>query len=405
MTPSFQLLMCAVLIVSMGLYGLIAVLFTYGNRRMLRLDQPSDPGFRVDPDAPGVTILKPCAGHDDDLLDCLETYARLNYPRWQLILGVQSTDDTAYTLIREFARRHPDQAIEVLVTGEGRSVNLKIANIEKMLPRAKYELILLSDSNTVAHPDALGQMVQELHQPGVGGVVSPVVGLGERKWGSFFDNLTVNAPLWMGSVAAHLLSGRVIAPGKCVLVRRKDLEAVGLDAMGRSFGDDEVLVTGLVNLGHRVLVGRRAVGGMSRDATMRRALRRHLRWMQIRWTMAPLASCLYEAIMAPMIPALALLMAYPSMQHLAWFAEVCAYQVAIDVYGFSRMRGELPPAWRLPMVLARPIFSFGLWFTSAIDRRVTWRGKTFWMGPGATVLNAPPELAKEAQPVLPTNHD
>jgi len=409
MIPTLQLLLCSVLVFSLGMYLLIAIVFTYGGRRMLRLDAPSEPGFRVDPAAPGVTILKPCCGHDDDLDGCLESYYRLNYPNFQLILGVRSKDDAAFPIICEVARRHPERRTDI-VTEAGRSMNLKIANFETMLPLARHDLIMLSDSNTMTHPDMLASMVEELHQPGVAEVVAPVVGIGERSSGSFFDNLSINSSLWMGTLSIYVIMKRVAGLGKTVLLRRTDLDAVGLAAMGRSFGDDEVLVSGLTALGKKVVFGRRLVGSVSRDAAMRRSITRHLRWLQIRWTMAPLPSSIYESIMSPMIPVIVLLLAYPTMQHLAWFAEVTFFQIVVDVYAFSRMRGELPPVSRFLMLATRPVINFVLWFYAAIDRRVTWRGRTFWMGSGATILQAPPDglgvvTPTEVQPVLPTHRD
>jgi ceramide glucosyltransferase len=402
MIPTLPGVLLALLTLSTGTYVLLLVLFKIGSREMLRLDAPSEAGYGVDPSAPGVTILKPCAGAADDLDACLESYYRLDYPNYQIVFGVRSVDDLAYPVVCAAAARHPERQTDIVLTQAGRSVNLKIASFEVMLPRARHALLLLSDSGTVAHPDTLSTMVKELHSPGIGAVVSPIVGVGASSSGAWFDNLAINTALWMGTLGIYVLIGRAAGLGKSVLLRRKDLEAVGLETMGRSFGDDEVLISGLVALGHKVVFGRRAVGSFMRDATLRRACARHLRWQQIRWTIAPLGSSLYEAIMSPMIPALALAAAAPSDRHWLMLAAACGLQAVGDGYVFWRMRGELPPLPHLGMVLARPLISFAIWMRASVDRRVSWHGHTFYMGPGATVLQLPAQAAADQPPECAT---
>jgi len=55
-----------------------------------------------------------------------------------------------------------------------------VNNLEAMAPHAKHDLFWLSDSNTRVHPDTLASMVEEIQQPGMGAVVSPVMGDDER---------------------------------------------------------------------------------------------------------------------------------------------------------------------------------------------------------------------------------
>jgi ceramide glucosyltransferase len=43
----------------------------------------------------GISVLKPLCGVDDELLDNLETFAQLDYPRYEVLLGVRDVTDAA----------------------------------------------------------------------------------------------------------------------------------------------------------------------------------------------------------------------------------------------------------------------------------------------------------------------
>ena len=56
---------------------------------------------------PRVSILKPLAGGDDELAENLDSFARIEYPDYELLFGVASIDDGALPVARDFLRRHP----------------------------------------------------------------------------------------------------------------------------------------------------------------------------------------------------------------------------------------------------------------------------------------------------------
>ena len=73
--------------------------------------------------APRVSILKPLAGHDDDLEANLESFARLDYPSFELLLGIASLTDPVYQVARHFVATHAHQvgfSVRIVVTRSGR---------------------------------------------------------------------------------------------------------------------------------------------------------------------------------------------------------------------------------------------------------------------------------------------
>src|SRR4029077_16775291 len=86
---------------SFALYGAMMALFVWA---MLR--RRHRPRVAVDR-APRVTIFKPLAGLDDDLEGNLESFAGIDYPSFEILLGVASVSDPAYAAARRFIDRNP----------------------------------------------------------------------------------------------------------------------------------------------------------------------------------------------------------------------------------------------------------------------------------------------------------
>jgi ceramide glucosyltransferase len=58
-------------------------------------------------DAPGISILKPLCGVDDGLEENLAAFVRLDYPDYELLLGVKDAGDPAYPSAVAAAARFP----------------------------------------------------------------------------------------------------------------------------------------------------------------------------------------------------------------------------------------------------------------------------------------------------------
>lgn len=379
--------------VSASAYVLFVALFFFGIRRALRPheDDPTPPAQRP---RPPVTILKPCAGVDDQLEECLESFCKLDYPRYQIVFGVRDIHDAAYPIITRLKDRHPEIDIEIALTTAGQSPNPKVANLEVMAGRAKYDLFWISDSNTRVHPDTLTTLVDDMERSGASAVVSPVAGVGEMTAGATLENLQLSTYVVMMSYAIYGVSRRVTLPGKSTLVRRESLEAVGgFIELGRYCAEDFILLEKLRARGERAVVGRRLVANVNAGGTVRRCLDRHLRWAQLRWLVTP-ATTVLEPLVSPMVPALALLMAAPSANSAAIFAGAALLQMAGDVAVVFRLRGSGFALRHLFFVWARPMMIVWLWARSAFNRKVVWRGNVRWIGPNSTILNEAPIRAR-----------
>src|SRR5579859_7241851 len=109
-----------------------------------------------------VSILKPLRGIDDGLAENLESFAGLEYPEYEILLGAEDPLDPALPLARAFARRHPERRIEVLVCDRSTALNPKVRVLETLAARARYDLLLVSDSNVRVDPMFLEETAGEM---------------------------------------------------------------------------------------------------------------------------------------------------------------------------------------------------------------------------------------------------
>ncbi len=367
-------------------------LFLFGSRRLRGLDSP----LRWDPapgGSPGVTLLKPCAGLDDDLEACIESYCRLRYPKLQVLLGVRDESDPALPVLRLVKERHPEIDLEVFVTRSSKFPSPKISTVEFLQRHARYGLLWMSDSNTRVHPDTLTDLVEKLHEPGVGMVVSPLVSEGAQTPGARLDALTIDLLVGLTTFSVYTLLGMVSTPGKSVLFRAETLGAVGgWDEVGRYFGEDIIFMEAVRAMGLRLALGSYAVANVTRSASLARYRSRHLRWAQIRWRFS-LFGAGFEPLLAPLVPAAVLALAAPSRATLAMLALAFVEQVALDLGVYRRVTGRWPAPAMLPWMLVRPFSAFYLTVRGVYAGRVEWRGNVLYMGARGRCQSEPPLAA------------
>ena len=99
----------------------------------------------------GISILKPLCGLDDDLAANLECFAALDYAPYELLLGVRDRHDAAYPLALAFAKRFPKRVRVVLQRGTP-GLNPKVNQLATLARAARYELVVVSDSNVRVSP-------------------------------------------------------------------------------------------------------------------------------------------------------------------------------------------------------------------------------------------------------------
>src|SRR6202453_329878 len=102
---------------------------------------------------PPISNLKPIRGLDPDAYENFASFCRQDYPEYEIIFCVSDTSDPALPTIQRLIRDFPKCQIRLLI-GSGRAAADHIgAKPARMTAEAKYETVVMSDSDVRVPPD------------------------------------------------------------------------------------------------------------------------------------------------------------------------------------------------------------------------------------------------------------
>src|SRR5262249_17489072 len=119
-------------------------------------------------DGPPVSVLKPLHGSEPGLDKNLRSFAEQDYPQFQLVLGVRDRDDGALPVARALVAESTSGEIELIVDPRAGGSNLKVANLENMLPEARHDVIVVADSDMRVDRNSLAVITAPLALPSTG---------------------------------------------------------------------------------------------------------------------------------------------------------------------------------------------------------------------------------------------
>ena len=337
------------------------------------------------PVRPWVSILKPIAGLDDELLENLRSFADLDYPAYELLLGVASLHEPAVPRLRAFLAAHPALQARLIVTAEPSSEcpNPKVAQLRVLTCAARGSVLVVSDANVRVPRDYLHGLMGALLRPGTGLVSSLVVGRGERTLGASLDHAHLGAFIAPLVVFASRVLGHTVTIGKSMAMRKTDLERVGgWESVSHVLAEDELLGRRFHAHGYHVELVLSPVENHARSGSVGRTVERHARWTRMRKSIEPRAYAL-EWLLSPALIAAVTLAIVPSTLALGMLAATLLFQVLGAALALSVTRkGAFGLALLEPLRLAMGTAS---WALGGVSRRVSWRGREYVVGAGSVL--------------------
>jgi ceramide glucosyltransferase len=196
---------------------------------------------------PPISVLKPLCGAEDALAENLASFVALPYPgAYEVLLGVRSPEDAAYPVACEAVRRWPGRVRLVLQRGAV-GFNPKVNQLVCLASAARYDILVVSDSNIRVPQGYLLDIAGHLGRPGVGCVTHPLAGNGHRSLGALLDNLHLGGTIAPGMVCAQRVLKKALVVGKSMALWRRDLELLGgFASVANVLAEDHVLGNRLV---------------------------------------------------------------------------------------------------------------------------------------------------------------
>jgi len=371
----------ALTLIAAGLLGTAILLLQLAAlRRHLAAPAPAPRG------RPGISVLKPLCGLDDDLEGNLETFAALDWPEYEVLLGVRSPEDPAFALARSLVARHPGRFRLVIQRGEP-GLNPKVNQLVTLARAARHGILVVSDSNIRVEKGYLAEIAALLEDPGVGLVTHAVAGVGEERLGSLFDHLHLAGSVGPGVVAAKRIAGRDIVVGKSMAFRQEDLRAMGgFEAAKDVLAEDYVLGRMVSQvLGKRVAVAHRPVQNMSVSRCLGDFTGRYRRWAVIQRAMTGRWVHLSQALLNPVLLGAAAVVVEARPGTLLAFGGLCAAKAGIDGACGRVLRPGGFRARQLLLVPAKDLVFGWAWAQGLFRSEVTWRGNRIRVLPGTRI--------------------
>lgn len=321
---------------------------------------------------PPVTLIRPICGLENNLERCLASSFKLDWPAYEILFCVAKADDPAASLVRRLMAEHPEVQARLLVGEDLFSANPKLNNVVKGWRSARYDWIVMTDSNVLMPPDTIERMLARWDDR-TGLVCSPPAGTEPENGGAFLESA------WLDSFQARWqlfadATGFGFAQGKSMLFNRQLITRLGgFERLGEEVAEDAAATLLVRGAGLNVRLVHEPFPQPLGQRDIRAVWKRQLRWARLRRASFPLYF-LPEIFTGVALPAAAVIAAsaagtLPTVAPLAYLALWYAGEVALArAYGW-------PSGWRIiPAMVMRdlllPVLFVAAWFGSGFE----WRG-------------------------------
>jgi len=331
-----------------------------------------------------VSILKPLKGTDPKMYESLRSHCLQNYPEYEILFGVKDANDPASEMVERLKAEFPQTLIRLVICPENLGANTKVSNLAQMLPGARYDLLIVNDSDIRVETDYLRRITAPLGDPKVGMVTCLYRGVPAGTLGSRLESMGISTDFSAGVLVARQVEGGLrFGLGSTLAFRRHDLEAIGgFQAFVDYLADDYEIGRRIAALGLEVKLSETVVETFVPAYSVREFLLHQLRWARAVRDSRPWG---YVGLGLTFGLAWGLMtLAFARAAMWAWMvlAATLAMRMLVAIMVgrvVLRDRHVLRLLWLLPL---RDLVAMLLWIASFTGDTVAWRGVIFRLKDG-----------------------
>jgi ceramide glucosyltransferase len=345
---------------------------------------------------PPISILKPVRGLDDHAYENFSSLCRQDYPDYELLFCVGSTDDPNVPVIEKLARDFPARSIRLLIGSNPHATNDKVSKLSRLANEARHSYLAFSDSDIRVEPGYLRTVVAPLRDPRVGAVTCLYLQTDEKSFANSLQTIGQVSDFYASLAVARVLDGVKFALGSTIVTRKETLAEAGLFAAIENKPADDMLVGRLIaEKGYQVELLPYAVHAVADFESMRGFLAKRMRWAIVQKNMRHWGhigllltlGLLWSLIAVAVHPTAAVVAAYLGSY---LFLRLLTTGV-IAIWGL-RQPSILKKFWLIPVWDALAIV---ILFASFARNRVRWRDGEYVIHNG-TLLPVAESAQKEA---------
>jgi ceramide glucosyltransferase len=335
---------------------------------------------------PPVTILKPVKGMDADSFANFASFCRQDYPCYQIVFAVADAADPVVATIRELMAAYPECDIELVLDSRIHGPNYKVCNLINAFPRAKYDIIIVCDSDIRVGERYLREVCAPFADPGVGLVTSLYRTSRFEGLPCALEAMGFTTEMVPNVMVARALEGLSFALGASMAVRRAALEDIGgFTSLVDYLADDYQLGNKVHRAGWDLVLSDYFVESVMRRERLANILSRQLRWARTMRVSRP-GGYFASGITQP-FPAACLAIMVTGGAPVGIGAAGLLYLVRGGVslvYSGVFLRDGVFPRW-LWLLPIRDGLAFVTWGLAFLGNRVLWRGHRYRLLPGGTL--------------------
>ena len=327
-----------------------------------------------------VTVIKPICGMEVELEENLRSFCEQDYGAYQVLFGVRSASDPAIPVIRRIIEEFPEIDCELVVSDRIIGSNYKISNIANIAEQAKYDILVISDSDMRVDRHYLKAVVAPFGSDDIGAATCLYSGHARGGTPSMLAAMFVNDWFLPSALIPEGLAEQKYCFGATMAVRRDVLDkAGGFAALANFLADDYMLGKVVSDAGYRIALVPHVVANIMHEKSWQSVYQHELRWARTIRSVQPLgyaASAVTETLPIAILAGGALLFAgYPPLWAAAPLALALVLRGALHgIVCSSLVGGKSCAPWLIPL---RDGLSLVVRICGYFGSRVMWRENTF----------------------------
>jgi ceramide glucosyltransferase len=320
-----------------------------------------------------ISVLKPLSGADEGLEANLRSFFEQQYSEFELLCAVRHKSDPAVAIVESLQHEFPHVACRLIVTGEPPYANAKVFSLSRMLAAARYDLIVMSDSDIRVAPGMLASIAAEFADPKIALATCPYRAIAGRSIWSRLEAEGMNTEFLGGLLVARMLLGVDFAVGPTIVARRSVLDAVQFERLKEYLAEDFVMGKIAAEAGFRVILSRTIVDHRIGSQNLRTNMSHRLRWARSTRRSRPLGYI--GQLFTNPIPIALLLCAV----HLAWWPALVPTLALRAIAAWAVSQWVLDARVRWHLLFVQDLLSWIFWVAGFFGNTIVWRGRRYYL--------------------------